>query len=239
MSESKKEKIQARDELKHHNAIDVKKRIEAEGIGIFLLKLFVAPIVLLGWFLFIYLFLDRDDFYLTASLTLIYFLPPLGKESVIPMGIAAGLHPVIIAMACAMMDISWALFLLYNYDFAKLIPLLGRWMDIFEKKNRKIQKGHIWIEGFYFFGVALFVMFPLQGSGGIGGTIVGRLLGLNRYVVFVAITLGAVIGTLLIAYAANTMKTIMMTNLPLGIALAFIVAVVVIYFVFIRRDTEV
>ena len=70
-----------------------------------------------------------------------YFFPPLGKESVIPIGVSGGeltipiinqhivvpsIYPLVMALTIAFVDIIVALFLLWNYDLAKKIPLVGK-----------------------------------------------------------------------------------------------------------------
>ena len=76
----------------------------------------------------------------------VYFFPPFGKETVIP--IARGfskreltvpllnihiepidIDPLSIALAVAFIDIIVALFLVWNYDLAKKIPLVGKFMQ--------------------------------------------------------------------------------------------------------------
>jgi len=66
-------------------------------------------------------------------LMMVYFFPPLGKESIIPLGISGGeitnpitgyvsvvpsINPIIMALSIAFIDIVVALFLVWNYDLA-------------------------------------------------------------------------------------------------------------------------
>jgi len=57
-----------------------------------------------------------------------YFFPPLGKETVIPAGVGLGIDPLIMALSIAFVDIIVALFLMWNYDLAKKIPLIGKFI---------------------------------------------------------------------------------------------------------------
>ena len=66
-----------------------------------------------------------------------YFFPPLGKESVIPTGVAFGIDPLIMALSIAFVDIIIAFFLLWNYDLAKKIPLVGKFMEKIENNKAK------------------------------------------------------------------------------------------------------
>ena len=79
-----------------------------------------------------------------------YFFPPLGKESVIPLATGylqkemtvpfvnirlepANIGPLEIAFAIAFVDIIVAWFLVWNYDLAKKIPFVGKFMVKVEK----------------------------------------------------------------------------------------------------------
>ncbi|HDM67005.1 MAG TPA: hypothetical protein ENG62_01285, partial [Thermoplasmatales archaeon] len=134
------------------------------------------------------------------SLMLAYFFPPLGKESVIPMGIALGFHPLIMALSVAFVDIIVALFLLWNYDFAKKIPFIGPFMEKVESIGKTSSSKYSWVKPLRFIGIVLFVMVPFQGSGGLVGSILGRLIGMTPLNTFLAITTGSITGCLLIAY---------------------------------------
>lgn len=188
---------------KKRATVEVRKKIKAEGKKVLLFKFLLAPILFFAIFIVLFLLLDHTTFLLLSGLMLVYFFPPLGKESVIPIGIASGLHPVAISLGVAYMDFIVALFLMWNYDFALYIPVLGPWIERFERRNKRVQDKRSWLKALSILGVVLFVMIPFQGSGGVGGTVVGRLMGLNRYAIFLSICAGAVIGCLLIAYAAD------------------------------------
>ncbi|MCJ2533678.1 MAG: hypothetical protein LN364_00410, partial [Candidatus Thermoplasmatota archaeon] len=64
-----------------------------------------------------------------------YFFPPLGKESIIPAGIAFGVDPIVMALSIAFVDVVVALFLVWNYDLAKKIPIIGKFMIKVEEKG--------------------------------------------------------------------------------------------------------
>ena len=197
----------------------VKSKLVKEGKKSIIIKFFLAPITLFLGIGFLYLILELKVFFITGGFMVAYFFPPLGKESVIPIAISTGLHPILIASVVAFLDIIAALFLLWNYDFVKLAPYLGPWMERFEKKGRVIATQKSWMKGIEFIGIMLFVMFPFQGSGGVGGTILGRIIGMNRYLVFSAISIGSFIGCLIIAYTSETIKRILFDNFQLGIFL--------------------
>ena len=135
---------------------------------------------------------------------MIYFIPPLGKETIIPIGVLGeSLHipftdevasippidPMVMAISIAFVDIVVALFLVWNYDLAKKIPLIGDFMEKVEKIGRSSSEKYAWVKPLRFFGIILFVMVPFQGSGGLVGSILGRLIGMKPRNTFLAITI--------------------------------------------------
>lgn len=162
-----------------------------------------------------------------------YFFPPLGKESIIPTGVLVfGLNPLLIAFSIAFVDIVVAFFLLWNYDLAKKIPFVGKFMIKVEEKGKNFEQKYRWVKPLRFIGIVLFVMIPFQGSGGLVGSIVGRLIGMKPRNTFLAITIGAIIGCLLVATFAEAFRVFAEINTILTIILvAIIVVVIVLYFV--------
>jgi len=93
-----------------------------------------------------------------------YFFPPLGKESIIPLGVGFGIHPLVMALSIAFVDIVVALFLVWNYDLAKKVPFVGKFMIKVEEKGKNVEQKYGWIKPLRFIGVVLFVMVPFQGN---------------------------------------------------------------------------
>ena len=164
-----------------------------------------------------------------------YFFPPLGKESIIPAGVALGIHPIVMALSIAFVDVVVALFLVWNYDLAKKIPISGKFMIKVEEKGNTIEEKYGWIKPLRFIGIVLFVIIPFQGSGGLVGSIVGRLFGMKPWNTFFAICLGAVIGTLLIATFSKAFLVFAKINETLTIALVAIVATIIITFYLYKK----
>lgn len=215
----------------------------------FLLPWFIAALE----FLVLYLVLDRNTFTTLSFWMTIYFFPPFGKETVIPLAIAGdsiesvlpistpdmlvSIDPILIALAIASIDIIVGLFLLWNLDFAKKIPILGKWVKRMEAKGENILGRNRYIEAFTFIGVVLFVMFPFQGSGAVGASIVGKFVGLDEKKVWFAIIIGAITGCLLIAFAFETFRAIFMVNKIAALILLIVIFAVVIFFIIRKRKT--
>ncbi len=173
------------------------------------------------------------------SLLAAYFFPPLGKESVIPMGIAIGIHPLVMALSVAFIDIVVALFLMWNYEFAKKIPFLGPFIEKVETIGRNSSNKYSWVKPLRFIGIVLFVMVPFQGSGGVVGSILGRLIGMAPLNTFLAITIGSVTGCVLIAYFAETVKIVFLQNFILGLLLVILLLIIgVMIVVYLRNKNK-
>jgi uncharacterized membrane protein len=227
---------------------------EKKSIGIVLAQLTLPFLIALGVIACLFFFLPSDKFYTLGFWMLIYFFPPFGKETVIPLAIAGDrvgeavpfeypeifvpIDPWLIALAVAFLDIIVGLFLVWNFDLTKKIPILGRWITKLELKGSKILKKNRYIEALSFVGVVLFVMFPFQGSGGVGASIVGRAIGMNPYRVWAAIIIGAFTGCFLIAYAADTFFKVFLDNPLLGILILAVIAVLAIFMVMRKRKEK-
>jgi hypothetical protein len=61
-------------------------------------------------------------FLIMLGLMVAYILPPAGKETVIPAGIALGIPWYYMALSIAMIDIETGLFMVLNFDMAYKIP---------------------------------------------------------------------------------------------------------------------
>jgi uncharacterized membrane protein len=189
-------------------------------------------------------------------LLIAYFFPPFGKETIIPLGVGVlkeglsvplinlhvdpvSINPISMALSVAFIDIVIALFLVWNYDLAKKIPIIGKFMIKVEEKGRNVEERYTWIKPLRFIGIVLFVMVPFQGSGGLVGSIVGRLVGMKPWNTFYAISIGAVIGCLLIAMFSTAFLIFAQINTTLTLILiGIIVAVIVLYFVFKRTRSR-
>ncbi|MFA5347586.1 MAG: small multi-drug export protein [Methanoregula sp.] len=166
----------------------------------------LLPVLLvLVHLLVMFLMLRYDQFLIVIGLIVAYLLPPAGKETVIPLGIALGIPWWYIALAITLVDAETGLFMALNFDLAYRIPWLGGLLSRFTDKTTLFLKDHLWIEGLSVFGIMLMVMVPFLGSGGIRGSVAGKLLGLDSYLVFIAIVTGALIGCFGIALGSDAL----------------------------------
>ena len=157
-----------------------------------------------------------------AVLMLVYELPPAGKETVIPLGILSGFPWWAVAGSIALVDVEVGLFMVWNFDLAERIPVLGPWIRRFILAGREFLAGRPWLSRLYFFGIVVMVMVPFFGSGGVRGSIVGRLLGMSRREVMGAIATGAVTGSVGIAVATLYLQQAFLDSLFAGVAAALL-----------------
>ena len=219
------------------------------SIAKFLLPFAIAGLVILT----LYFIVDNESYGKLFFLMIAYFFPPLGKESVIPIGISGGpltipiinqyivvpsINPLVMALTIAFVDIIVALFLLWNYDLAKKIPLIGKFMIKVENIGKSSSDKYGWIKPLRFIGIVLFVMVPFQGSGGLVGSILGRLVGMKPWNTFFAISIGAITGCLLIAYFADAILSVFVKNILLGVLIIIILLVIGIMVLIYRRSKD-
>lgn len=164
--------------------------------------------------------LSRQDFIAMLGLITAYLLPPAGKETVIPIGIALGIPWWYMALSIAMIDIETGLFMALNFDLAHRIPYLGPLLSEMTRKTHDFITAHRWVAGLWFFAIVLMVMVPVFGSGGVRGSIAGKLLGMSTLIVFLAIAAGALIGCFGIALSSDAALVYVCANgtLPWEIA---------------------
>lgn len=221
-------------------------QLSKDTLYVRLLKFFIPFI--LGFGVYGIWWLLNGTIRLIWPLIVAYFFPPFGKETIIPLGIGlltegltipllnihvspVSVNPISIALAIAFVDIVVALFLVWNYDLAKKVPLIGRFIIKVEEKGKGIEEKYKWIKPLRFFGIALFVIVPFQGSGGLVGSILGRLFGMKPWNVFYAISIGSIIGCLSLAFFSTAFLTFtkINTELTIGVVLGIGISILIFY----------
>jgi uncharacterized membrane protein len=251
----KRETVEEKDELKVDELEDIlETRPEKKSRGIILVQFFLPWLIALLEITLLFLFLTRKTFITLGFWMTVYFFPPFGKETVIPFGMSGKeistavpffdpetlvtLDPLLIALAIASIDIIVGLFLVWNFDFTKKIPILGKFIIKLESKGGDILSKNKYLEALSFVGVIFFVIVPFQGSGAVGASIIGRMIGMNPYKVWCAIIIGAISGCLLIAYAFGTFKAIFMQNILVGVAILIILFVILAIYMILKRKND-
>jgi len=205
-----------------------------------ILRLLLPVALAFSYFFTTFLILPYNESLILGGLMLVYYVPPAGKESIIPLGIGLGIPWWLMAISLALLDVLTSLFMILNFSIALRIPFLGPWISGFLSSGDDFMKRHPWISRWSILGVAAFVLLPLQGTGGVGATLVGIIAGLSPAKILLAIGIGATAECLVFALGSELIWSLIIENLylGLGVALAVISAGVVLYIVLRRRFQE-
>ena len=203
-----------------------------------LLKFFSPFLMTAAFFSIMFVTMSQKDFLNLSRLMVVYFVPPFGKGTVIPGGIALGLNPWALAIATAFVDIAVGFFLTWNFDLAKKIPFIGSGINRIQKKGQSMLTSLPWLERASVTGIIVFVMFPFQGSGAVGGTILGRAIGLSPNKNLAAVSVGAVSGSFLLSASVVYGLGVLAVLAPIQVAVAvlFTGLVIAIYFAYQHWD---
>jgi len=162
---------------------------------------FLIPFGIAGaTIVFFLLFVDPEIAGKYATVFSVYsFVPLVGTLSAIPKGLDIHIHPVPLIAFVVFTDAVLAMFLVWNFDYAKKIPGLGKLVERAEKRGEETIRKYKWAKRLGFIGVVILVIFPLQWTGAVVGSIVGQLIGLPSVMTWFAVILGTCIRSTLAA----------------------------------------
>lgn len=151
----------------------------------------ILPFCLAGAVVLLLWFAGQEVYTKYATVFSIYsFMPIGGAVAVIPAGLGLGIPPAGLIAFILFTDANLALFLVWNFDYAKKIPGLGKVVERAEENGEKAIKKYKWAKRFGFVGLVLFVMFPLQYTGSAIGAVAGRLIGMTPLMTWLAVVAG-------------------------------------------------
>jgi uncharacterized membrane protein len=204
------------------------------------IRLLIPPILAVIFFIMCFLILPRDRLLILGGLMIAYFIPPSGKESIIPIGIGLGIPWWLMALTLTLLDVITALFMIMNFALMLRVPRLGPWIEKTTATGREFMAERPWMARWRIPGVAFFVMLPLQGTGGVGATVVGLMAGLTPGEILLAVGIGAAVESLAFALGWEIVRALVLENLVLGLSVAFaaIIGTILVFFLFSRRYTR-
>ena len=176
----------------------------------------------------LYLTLPGNLFWTFGALGLAYFIPPAGKETVVPLMVMSGLPWWLAAFSIMLFDLMGALFIIWNFPLALRIPWFGPWMERLMVTGREKFDRFPIIEHLSTVGLAFFVMIPFEGSGGIAASIIGRILGMDYLKIIISIAVGSLISASAIALSAEYIISLVESGIISDIVGAGILIVVII-----------
>jgi len=199
-----------------------------------------VPFLLCGLFLgVVWFLLPVEQWLLLVGMMVAYIVPPLGRETIIPVCILCGIPWWLAAFALAFLDFVGGLFMAWNFPLVLRIPYIGPWVSRFVAAGRTFLDRRPWLERLYFVGLIAFVALPFDGSGSIVASIVGRMLGMAKTEVLSCITIGGIIGSFGIAlgidYIVNFIPAGAGIWFSLAIFLLIVIALLVMYRNYSRR----
>ncbi len=100
-------------------------------------------------------------------------------------------------------DLATACFLVANIDWLNRIPSLGPKIEAAHEAGHRVLSTHRWMRRAAFFGLIFFIAVPFQGTGAVIGVLLGRILGLTRKAMVLAVLLGSSLGALAMALLAH------------------------------------
>ncbi|MCK5024692.1 MAG: small multi-drug export protein [Thermoplasmata archaeon] len=184
-------------------------------IGLFFIPIIISAIfIILVW-----LGLEQSMFVIIGLLLLSYFISPFGREVLIPVAIISfmGLHGTsqmvldiaLVVIIVVFVDVMCSIFLLWNLDLLKYLPVFGKWIEGIERFGHQKLKNSRKKQQNIFLAITGYVALPFQGSGGIMSTIIGMLTGMTKQRVWLAVWIGSFIGSLTMAILSFSMGQVM------------------------------
>ncbi len=118
----------------------------------------LIPFLLCGLFLSIVWFLlPVGGWLFLFAMMVAYVVPPLGRESVIPLCILGGIPWWLAAFTIVFLDFAGGLFMAWNFPLLMRIPRVGPWISRFVEAGRSFLDRRPWLERLYFVGLIAFV----------------------------------------------------------------------------------
>ena len=164
----------------------------------------VLPVATSILLLTLFFFFAGPDAALELFATAVATATVAGKFAVVWGLKDAGLldSPYKVAILIVYLDLMTASIAVYNISILYRLPRFGDKILALQKNGSQILERNPWMRKVTFAGIIAFVMFPLSGTGAIGGALFGQLLGLSRTRTMVGIGIGAVVGSFAMAWLA-------------------------------------
>ncbi len=112
------------------------------------------------------------------------------------------------------LDLVVAVTLMFHTGFLFHLPWFGSRAAAFVNDGRFLIRSQPWIRRTTFLGLVLFVAIPLAAMGSVGGTILGRMLGVTRLRIFLAILFGSLLGNGMMWFGSDLINRFVDKNHP-------------------------
>lgn len=134
------------------------------------------------------------------KLICVYFVPPAGKETVIPLGLQLDIPQFLWCFSIWYFDLLVGFSVLANWWLIEIAIKYSKTLRrMYNKLQLKLQKLESKKYGKYICIILFIIMVvPLQGSGAISTALIGSWLGIRRSIILVIIALGSLFSILLV-----------------------------------------
>lgn len=135
------------------------------------------------------------------------------------------------------LDLMAGILLIFHAGFLFRLPWFGSRATSLVDDGRFLIRSQPWIRRATFVGLVLFVAIPLAAMGSVGGTIFGRMLGVPRIRIFLAILLGSALGNGVMWYGSDLINRFVDKHHPVvrfGGVLLVLVLIALIEFLYRR-----
>lgn len=184
------------------------------------------------------------QFSVLGLLLVAYLIPPFGKETIIPalylgdsiqtiisdlfhLGLDTSEitgYPVwVIFAGIVIMDFYVSFFITMNFDLLLKIPLIGAWIRWIMRLAKSVITKKPWIEELSSAGLLIFMYIPLQGSGAMTCSVIGRLLGYSSIQTIGLVVMGSTLSTITVIFGFSSVVELWKINPILGIMLAAVI----------------
>ena len=112
--------------------------------------------------------------------------------------------PYELGLVIGIMDTCTVLVIVYSLEALYMLPLVSTLLGKANTNAQLVLRAFPRMRAFAIVAIVLFVLFPVSGTGAIGGSFLGAVLGMNRFRIIAAVSAGGFFGGLGMAYLFTT-----------------------------------
>lgn len=145
-----------------------------------------------------------------------------------------GFSALQLALLVLYLDAMWAVVLTWHAGALFHVPWLGNRLISAVQEGSSLIRRNRWMRNATVAAVLLFVMLPISSTGSIGGSLLGRLLGLSRRATLTVVLVGSVLGCAAMYAGAEMLEQYIDSSHP-AVRYGGIAVLVLMFFVLSRR----
>ena len=169
------------------------------------LKLSLPFMLCAVYLLFLKCICIPDGFYQHAALIFLSFIPLAGEETIIPLGTVSGFLWYLMAISMMVLGIS-CMFIVWNLNLICRVSVFGGWVATRVRAGKTFLDRFPWLSNISVLGLVLFVLAPFQGRGGIGNSVLGKIIGMSSWNIMVAVGVGSFLASVLFSFGFHSIE---------------------------------